>query len=109
MKKVQKTVFISADGREFISEKECIEWENRKFQKSIINLTNDEILRLLNVIHTLDDTPYFEEIEKIEIRKENIDGCGLEYKITKHDTFNGKCQLGAVITGENDFIVFPVA
>jgi hypothetical protein len=45
-----KTIFVSNDGNEFDTEADCLKWENRKYFKNPIHLTDTEITGLLKTI-----------------------------------------------------------
>lgn len=106
MKKVIKEIFVSEDGNEFETEKECSDWEKRAFLKNPVNLTDEEIIGLLKLIfYWIIDDPDTQNSVRIEIQGEDQDGTGFQFKITYQSKGENSSKIEGVITGDNDIEV----
>ena len=98
MKTETRTFYIASDGSEFLNQKECKAYENRKFRLNICHLTTTQMIDLLCEIfpcHIFSD----KATVRIMIRNDSWSGQGFEFQIdtTAEDSIKG------LIRGENDF------
>lgn len=110
MKKETRTVYIANDGKEFSSEEECVKWENRKFYSDPIHLKDEQIVKLLKIIHFYLNGHEVETTIRIEIKKDKITGTGFHYRAIAQAA-SDKCLSNiyeGAVYGFNDIMIEPV-
>lgn len=104
MKIKRKTIFVANDGNEFSTRAGCLEWENRKYRMSCNHLTDEQIVKLLEIIHYRlngDDQPTTVRID-ISYHLEQEDGFAYRVIIDSPDEAY-KEHYSGIIYGTRDF------
>lgn len=90
MKKQSKIIYIANDGKEFNTEKECLEWEKRSRYMSVSCLTNDQLLHLIFHIFHWEFNSIENNIRKARIQVRTLGEEEIEFIFsTKYETYKG--------------------
>lgn len=82
MEKILKEIFISNDGYTFDTEESCLQWENRKYEMALSDLTDTQIVQLLKAIHWNLNGEDQETTVRIEISGDLEEDTGFTYQVT---------------------------